>query len=67
MDKVSLVQSVDINASTLCQHAYIPGTSSLRIGGERLSQVEIVKSLEQPVEKPVPVSSDKSLVTNEQK
>jgi hypothetical protein len=67
MDEVSQVQSVDLNASTLCQHAYIPGTSSLRIGGERLSHVEIVKSLEQHVEKPVPVSQDKPLVTDESK
>ncbi len=57
MDTISQIQSVHLNESTLCQQAYLPGSSSLVIAGESLAQVEVVKRLEQSIIRPIAVSA----------
>jgi len=49
MDQVSQIQSSQFNASSLFQHPYVSGASSLTVGQEGLSQVELGKSLERPI------------------
>lgn len=62
MDQTSQVQSIQMNASTLCQQAYVPNTSSLWFAAEALSQAEIIRSLERPIINPIPTSAERQVV-----
>ena len=58
MDQVSQIRSSQYNASSLYQHPYVSQESSLVVGLEGFSQVELGKSLERPIVTAVPSSAE---------
>jgi hypothetical protein len=58
MDQVSQIRSSQYNPSSLYQHPYVSRESSLSVGVEGLSQVELGKSFERPILVAMPTSAE---------
>ena len=58
MDQVSQIRSSQYNASSLYQQPYVSQESSLVVGREGLSQVDLGKSFERPILTAIPTSAE---------